>query len=58
MPDHRRPQPASVTLRGLFGDAWLTCRLSTPGTVGGATQTVRRAEQWCVRVATTLGARP
>jgi hypothetical protein len=46
-----------VTLRGLFGDAWTTCRLSTPGP-SGATGTVERAEQWCVRVATTLGARP
>ena len=55
----RNTDPATrvVTLRGLFGDAWLTCRLSTPGP-SGATQTVRRAEQWCVRVATTLGDRP
>lgn len=55
----RTGKPASqvVTLRGLFGDAWMTCRLSTPGTTGGE-QTVQRAEQWCVRVATTLGARP
>ncbi len=55
----RTGTPASqvVTLRGLFGDAWLTCQLSTPGATGGD-QTVQRAEQWCVRVATTLGARP
>jgi hypothetical protein len=46
-----------VTLRGLFGDAWLTCELTVPGTPD-APETVRRAEQWCVRVATTLGARP
>ena len=51
------PVTRAVTLRGLFGDAWLTCRLSTPGPAG-ATRTVQRAEQWCVRVATTLGARP
>jgi hypothetical protein len=50
-----RPASRSVTLRGLFGDAWLSCRLSTPGVDTG---TVQRADQWCVRVATTLGARP
>ena len=51
------PVARVVTLRGLFGDAWATCRLSTPGP-SGAAETVQRAEQWCVRVATTLGARP
>ena len=25
------PASRAVTLRGLFGDAWLSCRLSTPG---------------------------
>lgn len=55
----RTGSPASqvVTLRGLFGDAWLSCQLSVPGTTG-TDQMVQRAEQWCVRVATTLGARP
>jgi hypothetical protein len=48
------PVGVAVTLRGLFGDAWLSCRLATPGDTGAA----QRAEQWCVRVATTLGARP
>jgi hypothetical protein len=52
-----KPAGQVVTLRGLFGDAWLSCQLSTPGATG-ADQTVQRAEQWCVRVATTLGARP
>jgi hypothetical protein len=52
-----RPVTRAVTLRGLFGDAWLTCRLSTPGTAASS-PTVARAQQWCVRVATTLGARP
>jgi hypothetical protein len=52
-----RPAARSVTLRGLFGDAWLSCRLSTPG-AAGAVGTAERADQWCVRVATTLGARP
>jgi hypothetical protein len=51
------PVSRVVTLRGQFGDAWVTCRLSTPGP-SDATGTVERAEQWCVRVATTLGARP
>jgi hypothetical protein len=46
----------SVTLRGLFGDAWLTCQLSTPRSESEP-ETVRRAEQWCVRVATAMGAR-
>jgi hypothetical protein len=52
------PTGVAVTLRGLFGDAWLSCQLSTPASGPGATGTVRRAEQWCVRLATTLGARP
>lgn len=52
-----RPEARAVTLRGLFGDAWLSCRLSTPGSADPL-GTVQRAEQWCVRVATTLGARP
>jgi hypothetical protein len=52
-----RPAARAVTLSGLFGDAWLSCRLSRPGT-GDVVGTVQRAEQWCVRVATTLGARP
>jgi hypothetical protein len=51
------PAGTAVTLRGLFGDSWLTCQLSTPATAA-ASDTVRRAEQWCVRVATTMGARP
>jgi hypothetical protein len=52
-----KPEGRAVTLRGLFGDAWLSCRLSRPGS-DDVLGTVRRAEQWCVRVATTLGARP
>jgi hypothetical protein len=51
------PARHRVTLRGLFGDAWLTCQLSTPAATG-AQPTIQRAGQWCVRVATTLGARP
>ena len=54
------PAGQEVTLRGLFGDAWLSCRLSTSGGDGAQQpqEIVQRAEQWCVRVATTLGARP
>ena len=51
------PASRAVTLRGLFGGAWLSCRVSTPG-ASSATETAQRADQWCVRVATTLGARP
>ena len=50
-------RPAEASYRGLFGDAWLTCRLSAPGATAEA-EVTSRAEQWCVRVATTLGARP
>ena len=45
-----------VTLRGLFGDAWFSCELTRPGRAEFRTR--RLAEQWCVHVATTLGARP
>lgn len=53
----RKPRSRQVTLRGLFGDAWLSCQLTSPA-AGSVAATVRRSEQWCVRVATTLGARP
>jgi hypothetical protein len=52
-----QPVTTAVTLRGLFGDAWLSCQLTTPGTAG-ASATVRRAERWCARVASTVGAGP
>jgi hypothetical protein len=43
----------TASLRGLFGDAWLTCEVSDRA----AADDVRaRAEQWCVHVATTIGA--
>jgi len=45
----------SVTLRGLFGDTWLSCRLTLPG--AGADEIVR-AQRWCVQVATSVGVRP
>ena len=43
-----------VSARGLFGDAWLSCQLTAadPGE-----DVTRRAERWCVHVATELGAR-
>ena len=47
----------TVTLRGLFGDAWVSCQLTTPAAVVPATTAVRRTEQWCVDVATSVGAR-
>jgi hypothetical protein len=46
-----------VTLRGLFGDAWLSCELTVSGEPGPAGVRTR-ASRWCVHVATTLGARP
>lgn len=47
----------TATLRGLFGDAWLSCELAVSGPAGA--DAVRdRADRWCVHVATTLGARP
>lgn len=45
----------TVASRGLFGDAWLTCQLTSRDP---EPDVVRRAEQWCVTVATTAGARP
>ena len=45
-----------VTLSGLFTDAWFSCQVSVPR---ASTSVARRtAEQWCVHVVTTLGARP
>ena len=56
-PRDGEPTAVAATLRGLFGDAWLSCQLSGPGSEGP--NVVRqRADQWCVHVATTLGARP
>lgn len=48
---------STVALRGLFGDAWLSCQL-TPVAGGTLADTVHRTEQWCVRVVTRVGARP
>jgi hypothetical protein len=49
------PKRNVVTLRGLFGSAWLSCQLTS---ADPASQVEQRATQWCVTVATTLGARP
>jgi hypothetical protein len=43
-----------VTLRGLFGDAWLSCEVTTAGSEARA-EVVRRGSRWCVQVATALG---
>jgi hypothetical protein len=44
---------ATYTFRGLFGDAWLSCRL----TVGsGPEETRDRADRWCAAVATGAAA--
>ena len=52
-----RRQEVAVTKRGLFGDAWLSCRLTVAD--GSSRESVlARGERWCVHVATTLGARP
>ena len=45
---------SSATLRGLFGDAWLTCRLSSEDEPASAV--LERAQPWCTEVAATLGA--
>jgi len=54
------PPGTAVSLRGLFGDAWLSCELSTPdaaATGDPVDVTVRRSQRWCVDVATSVGAR-
>jgi hypothetical protein len=52
-----RDDAVVTTLRGLFGDAWLSCELAVSGPAG-ADAVRTRADRWCVHVATTLGARP
>jgi hypothetical protein len=47
----------TVTLSGLFGDAWFSCQL-TRTDAGATAQALRRTARWCVHVAATLGARP
>ena len=50
------PRGRSVTLRGLFGDAWLSCQLTLPAVgSGGAPDVEPRAKRWCMAVATAVG---
>lgn len=51
------PRAIVASLRGLFGDTWLSCELSDSGDTN-RDDVLSRAGQWCVHVATTLGARP
>lgn len=53
-----RPATRVTSLRGLFGDAWLSCEVSLPARGTSRVAAVARTEQWCVRVVTTIGARP
>ena len=46
----------TASLRGLFGDAWLTCQLSVEDEP--ADEVLDRAQRWCVEAAVTLGSRP
>lgn len=48
------PATTSATLRGLFDDAWLTCRLSVED--GSPDEVLARARSWCVEAAVTLAA--
>lgn len=48
------PAGSTATLRGLFGDAWLSCRLSSEDEP--AVVVLGRAQAWCTEVAATLGA--
>jgi len=43
----------TYTFRGLFGDAWLTCRLVVGA---GQEETLDRADRWCAAVATGASA--
>ena len=49
-----RPSGRQVTLRGLFGNAWLSCQVTSAGSEPRP-DLVRRSSRWCVRVATALG---
>lgn len=44
----RSGSTTTVSYRGLFGDAWLTCSLTAPGRV--TEELTSRAEQWCGEV--------
>lgn len=54
-----RSPAVTVTLAGLFVDAWLSCELAAVTDPGPAPDAVlARADRWCLHVATTLGAVP
>ena len=44
-----------VTMAGLFGDAWLTCEVSSPARRPEA-RAVEEAQRWCVEVVYAAGA--
>lgn len=51
----RSGDSTTVTYRGLFGDAWLSCSVSAPGKGDAAADKalVAKAGAWCVQVAET-----
>jgi hypothetical protein len=58
-----KPPAVAVTYQGLFGDGWLTCRLTAPAREGLDTdrltrQVERRARAWCVDLVGLVGSRP
>jgi hypothetical protein len=54
-----RPRGQSVSLHGLFGDSWVSCRLFRPGGARPRSRSLGSwTRQWCVDVAAALGARP
>jgi hypothetical protein len=44
-------QTRSVSFRGLFGDAWLSCSLALPTATATPEQLLERGGRWCVAVA-------
>ncbi|MEZ0578456.1 hypothetical protein [Nocardioides sp. MH1] len=46
-----------ASFRGLFGDAWLSCSLSAPASLGNA-DLLDRAGRWCVAVAEAAAVAP
>lgn len=49
-----RSEETTATLRGLFGDAWLTCSLAVEDE--SRDEVLDRARRWCTEVATVLAA--
>lgn len=46
----------TVSFRGLFGDAWLTCTLAAPGEPAADDDLAARAADWCAAVAVAASA--